>query len=63
MDYSNMFSDLAPIFGSGYRAQLNSDPAIKQGVQFLNDERTIINGLIPNLNLISQTDGSGMGSA
>lgn len=63
MDYSNMFSDLAPIFGSGYRAQRNSDPAIKQGVQFLNDERSIVNGLIPNLNLISQTDGSGMGSA
>ena len=63
MNYSNMFSDLAPIFGSGYRAQLNSDPAITQGVQFLNDERSIINGLIPNLNLISQTDGSGMGSA
>ena len=63
MDYSNMFSDLAPIFESGYRAQRNSDPAIKQGVQFLNDERSIINGLIPNLNLISQTGGSGMDSA
>ena len=63
MDYSNMFSDLAPIFESGYRGQLNSDPAIMQGVQLLKDERSIINGLIPNLNLISQTDGSGIGSA
>ncbi len=62
MDNSNMFSDFAPISESGYRAQLNRDPAIMQGVQFLKDERTIVNELIPSLNLISQTNGSGMDS-
>lgn len=62
MDNSNMFSDFAPISESGYRAQLKTDPSIIQGVQFLNDERSIVTELIPSLNLISQTDGSGMGS-
>ena len=62
MDNSNMFSDFAPISESGYRAQLKTDPAIIQGVQFLNDERSIVTQLIPSLNLISQTDGSGIGS-
>lgn len=62
MDNSNMFSDFAPISESGYRAQLNTDPAIMQGVQFLKDERSIVNELIPSLNLISQTNSSGMDS-
>jgi hypothetical protein len=62
MDYSNMFSDLAPISKSGYRAQINADPAIMQGVQYLNDGRSYINELMPSLNLISQTDGTGIGS-
>ena len=62
MDISNMFSDFAPISESGYRAQLNNDPAIRQGIQFLNDERSIASQLIPSLNLISQTNGSGIGS-
>lgn len=62
MDNSNMFSDFAPISESGYRSQLKTDPAIIQGVQFLNDERSIVTQLIPSLNLISQTDGSGIGS-
>jgi hypothetical protein len=58
-----MFSDLAPISESGYRAQINADPAIRQGVQFLNDGQGFITDLIPSLNLISQTDGVGIGSA
>ena len=62
MDISNMFSDFAPISESGYRAQINADPAIRQGVQFLNDERSVLNKLMPNLNLISQTDDAGIGS-
>ena len=62
MDISNMFSDFAPISESGYRAQYNTDPAIRQGIQFLNDERSITSQLIPSLNLISQTNGSGIGS-
>ncbi len=57
-----MFSDLAPISESGYRAQINADPAIRQGVQYLNDGRSYINELMPSLNLISQTDGTGIGS-
>lgn len=57
-----MFSDLAPISKSGYRAQINADPAIMQGVQYLNDGRSYINELMPSLNLISQTDGTGIGS-
>jgi len=57
-----MFSDFAPISESGYRAQLNTDPAIMQGVQFLKNERSIVNELIPSLNLISQTNSSGMDS-
>ena len=43
-------------------ATLNADPAIRQGVQFLNDERSVLNKLMPNLNLISQTDDAGIGS-
>ena len=62
MDISNMFSDFAPISESGYRAQINTDPAIRQGIQFLNDERSIVSELMPSLNLISQTNGSGIGS-
>ena len=62
MDISNMFSDFAPISESGYRAQLNTDPAIRQGIQFLNDERSIVSELTPSLNLISQTNGSGIDS-
>lgn len=62
MDISNMFSDFAPISESGYRAQYNTDPAIRQGIQFLNDERSIVSELTPSLNLISQTNGSGIGS-
>ena len=58
-----MFSDLAPISESGYRAQINADPAIRQGVQFLNDGQGFVTELIPSLNLISQTDGVGIGSA
>ena len=57
-----MFSDFAPISESGYRAQLNTDPAIRQGIQFLNDERSIVSELTPSLNLISQTNGSGIDS-
>jgi len=57
-----MFSDFAPISESGYRAQYNTDPAIRQGIQFLNDERSIVSELTPSLNLISQTNGSGIGS-
>ena len=57
-----MFSDLAPISESGYRAQINADPAIRQGVQYLTDGRSYINELLPSLNLISQTDGTGIGS-
>jgi len=57
-----MFSDFAPISESGYRAQINTDPAIRQGIQFLNDERSIVSELMPSLNLISQTNGSGIGS-
>ena len=62
MDISNMFSDFAPISESGYRAQYNTDPAIRQGIQFLNDERSIVSELTPSLNLISQTNGSGIDS-
>ena len=62
MDISNMFSDFAPISESGYRGQFNTDPAIRQGIQFLNDERSILSELTPSLNLISQTNGSGIGS-
>ena len=57
-----MFSDLAPFSKSGYKAQVNADPAIMQGVQFLNEGRTITHNLIPSLQLISQTNGSGIGS-
>ena len=57
-----MFSDLAPFSKSGYKAQVNADPAIMQGVQFLNEGRAITRNLVPSLQLISQTNGSGIGS-
>jgi hypothetical protein len=57
-----MFSDEAPISNNGYRRSLYTDPSIKQGVDFLNYEKKITNNLTGNLRLISQTDGSNLGS-
>jgi hypothetical protein len=57
-----MFSDEAPISNNGYRRSLYTDPSIKQGVDFLNYEKKITNNLSGNLRLISQTDGSNLGS-
>ena len=62
MNFLNMFSDEAPIFNNGYRSSLYTDPSIKQGVKFLNYEKDIKNNLSENLRLISQTDGSDLGS-
>jgi hypothetical protein len=57
-----MFSDEAPISNNGYRTSLYTDPSIMQGIDFLNNEKQIKNNLSENLFLISQTDGSGLGS-
>jgi len=62
MNFLNMFSDEAPISNNGYRRSLYTDPSIKQGVDFLNYEKKITNNLSGNLRLISQTDGSNLGS-
>ena len=62
MNFLNMFSDEAPISNSGYRSSLYSDPSIMQGIQFLNNEKDIAKSLSDNLSLISQTDGSNLGS-
>ena len=62
MNFLNMFSDEAPISNNGYRSSLYTDPSIKQGVDFLNYEKKITNNLSGNLRLISQTDGSNLGS-
>ena len=62
MNFLNMFSDEAPISNNGYRRSLYTDPSIKQGVDFLNYEKNIANKLSGNLRLISQTDGSNLGS-
>jgi len=62
MNFLNMFSDEAPISNNGYRSSLYTDPSIKQGVDFLNYEKKITNNLTGNLRLISQTDGSNLGS-
>jgi len=62
MNFLNMFSDEAPIFNNGYRSSLYTDPSISQGINFLNYEEDIKNNLTDNLRLISQTDGSNLGS-
>ena len=62
MNFLNMFSDEAPIFNNGYRSSLYTDPSIAQGINFLNYEKDIKNNLTDNLRLISQTDGSNLGS-
>ena len=62
VNFLNMFSDEAPISNSGYRSSLYSDPSIMQGIQFLNNEKDIAKSLSDNLSLISQTDGSNLGS-
>lgn len=62
MNFLNMFSDEAPISNNGYRSSLYTDPSIKQGVKLLNYEKEIKNNLSGNLRLISQTDGSNLGS-
>ena len=62
MNFLYMFSDEAPISNNGYRSSLYTDPSIKQGVDFLNYEKKITNNLTGNLRLISQTDGSNLGS-
>jgi hypothetical protein len=62
MNFLNMFSDEAPISNSGYRSSLYTDPSIMQGIDFLNNEKDIAKSLSDNLTLISQTDGSNLGS-
>jgi len=62
MNFLNMFSDEAPISNNGYRSSLYTDPSIRQGIDFLNYEKDITNNLSGNLRLISQTDGSDLGS-
>ena len=62
MNFLNMFSDEAPISNNGYRSSLYTDPSIAQGINFLNYEKDIKSNLTDNLRLISQTDGSNLGS-
>jgi hypothetical protein len=62
MNFLNMFSDEAPISNNGYRSSLYTDPSIAQGINFLNYEEDIKSNLTDNLRLISQTDGSNLGS-
>lgn len=62
MNFLNMFSDEAPISNNGYRSSLYTDPSITQGINFLNYEKDIKSNLTGNLRLISQTDGSDLGS-
>ena len=62
MNFLNMFSDEAPISNNGYRSSLYTDPSIAQGINFLNYEKDIKSNLTGNLRLISQTDGSNLGS-
>jgi hypothetical protein len=62
MNFLNMFSDEAPISNNGYRSSLYTDPSIRQGIDFLKYEKNMTNNLSGNLRLISQTDGSNLGS-
>ena len=62
MNFLNMFSDEAPISDNGYRTSLYTDPSIMQGINFLNYEKDIKNNLKGSLRLISQTNGSKLGS-
>jgi len=63
MDLSNMFSDLAPISNNGYRQQLNTDPGILQGVEFLQNENKVKKEVEQNLDLNLVSDSNGMESA
>ena len=60
MDLLNMFSDLAPISNSGYRQQLNTDPGILQGIEFIQNENKVKREVAENLdlNLISDLHGT-----
>jgi len=62
MNFLNMFSDEAPISNNGYRSSLYTDPSIAQGINFLNYEKDIKSNLTDNLRLISQNNGSNLGS-
>ena len=63
MDLSNMFSDLAPISNNGYRQQLNTDPGILQGMEFLQNENKVKKEVEQNLDLNLISDLHGMESA
>jgi membrane-associated HD superfamily phosphohydrolase len=63
MDLLNMFSDLAPISNNGYRQQLNTDPGILQGVEFLQNENKVKREVAENLDLNLISDSHGMESA
>ena len=60
MDLTNMFSDLAPISNNGYRQQLNTDPGILQGIEFIQNENKVKKEVEQNLelNLISDLHGT-----
>ena len=60
MDLSNMFSDLAPISNNGYRQQLNTDPGILQGIEFIQNENKVKKEVEQDLelNLISDLHGT-----
>ena len=60
MDLLNMFSDLAPISNNGYRQQLNTDPGILQGIEFIQNENKVKKEVEQNLelNLISDLHGT-----
>ena len=60
MDLLNMFSDLAPISNNGYRQQLNTDPGILQGIEFIQNENKVKKEVEQDLelNLISDLHGT-----
>lgn len=63
MDLTNMFSDLAPISNNGYRQQLNTDPGILQGIEFIQNENKVKKEVEQNLDLNLISDLHGMESA
>ena len=63
MDLTNMFSDLAPISNNGYRQQLNTDPGILQGMEFIQNENKVKKEVEQNLELNLISDLHGMESA
>ena len=58
MNFENMLNNLSNILVNGYKGQINEDPSLKQGKEYLQYEKNIKKETIPIMNLIFNNNSS-----